>query len=171
MKYIATFVALLIGALMATSPAYAYTTTGQTAFTVDGKMGVYVIDFAFGHEKYDVHIPVAAKNTDTTDAHAISYRLLTRENVPSTEASFGIVLSSAKIVNGEYVIEKGVRMPMRLLIITTGERKNEDLRAQVTHLPFSFDGKKQLSLNPTELQYYTTGYVTFGTKASVVIGK
>lgn len=158
MKYIVTFFSIMVAAIIA-HPAHAYTTTGQTAFTVNGTVGVYVIDFAFGHEKYAIHIPVAAQRTDTPTADALAYNVLNANGTPFTGNTVGIVLSSAEVVDGEYVIPKGTRASLRLLVLTiNGAGDAGNFRTQVTHLPFSFDGKQELSLNPSELTYYTTGY-------------
>lgn len=156
-------------ALSLPSTTEAYFMTHQDAFTVDTSTGVFVIDFAFGHEKHDVHIPVAALRTTNHSNHALSFDVVNDKGTSGISSAIGIVLSDAKLVNGEYVVPKGVNQSFRLLVLYPKSANDTDaqFRAVVTHLPFSFDGTKDLQLNQSELRYYTTDLVSLSTYAKI----
>jgi hypothetical protein len=170
MKYLATvWVSALVIALAIPTLSHAYFTTNQEAFTVNGSVGVFVIDFSFGHERHEVHIPVSAKRDSVHTPAAMAYDVVDANGVSGRGSSVGIVLSDAKIKNGEYVVPKGVSESFRLLVLyTKGASDTETaFRTQVTHLPFSFNGTTNLQLNPSELQYYTTKLVPMSTHATI----
>jgi hypothetical protein len=160
-RYIfALFVCALF--MIETSTTQAYFTTAQEAFTVDGKTAVFVIDYAFGHEDYDILMPMRAFTTKMSGADALTYKITTLDGDPARGKAYGIVLSDAKLVKGMYLAEKGFRSTFRLLVIyTRGENEvGTSFRAQITKLPFTFKGVRELGLNPSELEKYVTPYVT-----------
>ncbi len=156
-RYLFTlFVGLL--AFGGATDALAYNTTHQESFTVDGKTVVYVIDYSFGHEKYNLTMPMHAVNSNTTATNTLSYEIRTHDDAQGNGKAVGIVLSKAQLKNGVYTTKKGVLTDFRLLVLYTiapGE-KVEDFRMNVTHLPFAFKGVQDLELNASELRAYTT---------------
>ena len=74
-----------------------------------------------------------------------------------------MVLSTAKL-NAEkmYVTQKNIGKKFTLAVFFTPEpyELEKKYRLQVNHLPFYFDGAQQLQLNPSELVYYTTKYIS-----------
>ncbi len=157
-KYI--FVVLLL--LGYTHSADAYLTTSQNAFTVDNRSAIFTIDFTFGHETRDIFIPLPALlNGEGTNPNALGFAVLDEDgkSVPSTAA--GIVLGGVPLKNGFYVIPKGKAATFTLLmIVKSGTTTETELHAQVTSLPFNFNGTSKQALNPSELQYYKTPNIT-----------
>ncbi len=143
------------------TPANAYFTTGQESFTVDGKTNIYTIDFEFGHAKHDIYIPVHANNTHDAKTNALSYALHDTDGKTLNSNTVAIVLSSAPVQDGMYFVKKGTKRSFTLLVIETPgtASAHNGSKLQVTHLPFNFDGKQQLQLNPSELKYYVTNSV------------
>lgn len=142
------------------TPTLAYTTTGTVGFTHNNKTLFNAISFSFGHEKHAVHIPITAR-TDAKSRDALTYEILDADGGAAAGTPLGIVLSNAKVKGGEYVIPKGKSASFTLLtFFTPTSTSTEAYRTQVTNLPFTFDGKQELQLNPSELQYYTTKPVT-----------
>ncbi len=163
-RYLFTlFVGLL--AFSGATDARAYNTTHQESFTVDGKTVVYVIDYAFGHEKYNLTLPMHAVHTHTTATDTLGYEVRTKDGVQGKGKAVGIVLSKAQLGNGVYTTKKGILTDFRLLVLYTiapGE-KVEDFSMNVTHLPFAFKGVQDLELNASELRAYTTAKNQEGT--------
>ena len=159
MKHITTFI-FVVFLLLGTIPTNtdAYFTTGQNAFTVDNKTGVFTIDFAFGHKNYDVYIPVLAIHNGNPSENQLSYALQGNDNETAKGSSVGIVLSDAPVKNGMYVIPKGKSATLKLLVLFTKDTAFSvgTYTLAVTHLPFSFNKTQQLKLNPSELKYYIT---------------
>jgi hypothetical protein len=151
-------------ALFISSPSIseAYYTTAQEGFSVDGKTAVFVIDYAFGHENYDILMPLHAFTSKMENTDALTYKIETIDGDPATGKSYGIVLSDAKQENGMYRAPKGYRSTFRLLVLyTRGENEvGQSFRAHVTKLPFTFTGVRTLGLNESELEKYVTPYVT-----------
>jgi hypothetical protein len=158
MKYLpVALIAFVVASVITTAHSVeAYQTTGQEAFTVDEHTGVYVINFAFGHGKYDISIPVhAGRSTEKSDT-SVSYDVLSNTEETSG-SSTGIILSDAPLRDGMYVVPKGKMMNFTLLVFYTPKSTvATEYHLAVTHLPFSFNGTQQLRLNPSELKYYQT---------------
>ncbi len=170
MKYFVTvWACALVVAFAIPTTSHAYFTTNQDAFTVNGTVGVFVIDFSFGHEKHEVHIPVSAQRDSTHTSGALAYEVMDADGVSGRGSSVGIVLSDAEIVNGEYIIPKGVSQSFRLLALYSKAPADKEtgFRTTVTHLPFSFNGTRSLQLNPSELQYYATKLVSLSAYAKI----
>ncbi len=139
----------------------AYFTTDQDAFTVNGKTGIYTIEFKFGHSKHDVYIPVKAIQGGDPVRNALSYELIGKDNGLAKGTAVGIVLSSLPLEDGMYRIPKGKAARFTLLVIYTAQNNEDaDFRAHVTSLPFMFGTDLKLQLNPSELKYYTTEYLS-----------
>ncbi len=138
--------------------ASAYFTTGQEAFTVDNKMAVFTIDFSFGHKNHDVSIPVRAVFSElTTRNNELSFVVRDKNDDLAPGMVEAIVLSDIPVSKGFYVIPKGKSATFTLLVIYKPTSTTTDsYTMQVTGLPFRFDTDKELSLNPSELQYYKT---------------
>lgn len=134
-----------------------YFATKQTAFTADGRMGVFIINFSFGHQNHEMTIPVRATNVGTSTS-AITYSILNSTQNIVSGTTTGIVLGDVAIQNGIYTVPKGSVGKFALLVFYA-RGANEPQGAfhlAVKGLPFTFDGTQQLSLNPSELQYYVT---------------
>jgi len=154
---------VLLFAFLFIPNAEAYETTNQAALkTSNGTTAVYLIAFEFGHEKYDIHIPIAAFVNKKANNESLSYSIIDNEEERAQGVSAGLVLSSAELVDGMYVVPKGKKMKFTLLAFYTPSalETESDFRLQVDYLPFTFDGAQQLKLNEPELKYYTTELLT-----------
>ncbi|MCA9363833.1 hypothetical protein KC727_01280 [Candidatus Kaiserbacteria bacterium] len=164
-KYGIAFLALLLVVLFFDGThADAYYTTNQSAVTLEESVGLYTIDFMFAHEDYDIYIPIiATRAPERVSDTLLSYTVLDRnDTIVEDGASAGIVLSNAKIQNGMYIVPKGTvrRFTLLTLFTPTNTDTPNEFRTHVTHLPFSFDGTRQLQLNQSELVKYTTPLTT-----------
>jgi hypothetical protein len=142
----------------------AYTTTHQDAFSVDGKTGVYVIDYSFGHGKYDLQMPLRAIRGTSTSTEALSYEIVNGDGKPGAGTAVGIVFGEAPIKNGMYIVPKGTFVHFRMIVIYTqgvGEA-SDTFYTQVTNLPFAFHKVQDLSLTPSERASYRTPSITLG---------
>lgn len=163
MKYIFGFALFSVAILLVPQVGFAYFTTDQEAFTVNGKVGIYTIDFAFGHEKHEIRIPVRAVRGGLSEHSSVRYELSNGTESVMGGTAVGIVLSDARIEDGMYVIPKGVSERFTLLVIYTapaGVKSKYELA--VSYLPFTFDRTQQLQLNPSELVYYTSPSLSLG---------
>ena len=153
------------------TPTYAYFTTNQEEFTVNGKTAIYTIDFAFGHGKYDIAIPVEAQRTSSPTLNALGYEVLDTEGTSGNGTTVGIVLSSAKIVDGMYIVPKGKKVSFTLLTLytRTETEAGKFFKTQVTSLPFAFFGVQNLALNQSELKAYSTKFVPLITVSNIRI--
>lgn len=165
MRFSAFFIFLTLSFLLLATPrAEAYFTTNQKAVAFDGGSALFLIEYAFGVEKYNVHMPILAQDSNEKSSTQVSYAVFdeTGKEVEGTVA--GIVLSSATLdKSGMYIVPKGTAKRFTLAVVFTPsapvptvENTVKKYRLQVTHLPFSFNGTQELQLNPSELQYYTT---------------
>ena len=157
-----SFFGLLFVGLLAAIPAtsHAYKTTDQTAFTLDERTGIYLVEFKLGHQKHDVYVPITATTGNMGDT-TLTYTLYDTDNMSIDGATTGMVISDARIDDGMYKVPAGTKKTFTLFTTFTPEKIETDgqYRLEVTSLPFSFDGTQQLGLNPSELQYYTTDYL------------
>jgi hypothetical protein len=137
----------------------AYFTTAQKEVDLKNGSGLFLIEYAFGMEKKEVSLPIFVSREGEVQKSLVSYEIRNEDNeLVSDGNSFGIVLSGAPIEkNGMYVIPKGEAHKLVLAVFFTPLTSNTDsYRLQVSNLPFLFDGAQELSLNPSELKYYTT---------------
>lgn len=136
---------------------HAYRTTDQNAFTLDGRTGIYTIEYSFGHGHYDVYMPSLAQSRSAVSDTALSYTILDDEDEIAKGTHTALILSNATYQNGMYIVPKGVRARFTLLIVFTpsDDETESHFRAEVTHLPFRLDETHQ-KLNPSELDYYTS---------------
>jgi len=157
-KFLSIFAVLFLLISVHPTSAHAYFTTRQAAVTIDNDTAIFTIDFKFGHASHDIYIPIAALNTPKQSSSALSYQILNSEGEIAKGATTAIVLSTAQVKDGMYVIQKGTAKTFTFLVFFTPDtiKTESTARAQVTNLPFSFDGTKQLALNTSELTYYTT---------------
>lgn len=141
-----------------TQNTHAYFTTAQNAFTANDTMGVYTVDFSFGHEDYDIYIPVHAERGNGQSNESLMYEILDDEKETAHGDAIGIVLGNVPVRDGMYIVPKGYKASFTLLVFfSPNETETEsEFRTQVTYLPFRFDGTRQLQLNPSELVPYTT---------------
>jgi hypothetical protein len=144
--------------------ASAYFTTSQQALKVTDTSALYIIQFEFGHDKHEIHIPILAKNTTEQSRSFLSYGLFddSGNRIPGAETA-GIVISDTPIQGTEYVTPLGKDETFTLLVVANlpdGANANK-VHVGVNYLPFTFDGTLNLQLNPSELQYYATPSLTF----------
>jgi hypothetical protein len=108
-------------------------------------------------------MPVKAANSlsgQSTDALAFS--IVDADGQIAKGKASGMVFSKARLSDeGMYKTNKGVKYPFTLMVVFTPDSSDTSLsyRLQVNHLPFSFGGKQQLQLNPSELAKYTTDFL------------
>lgn len=138
----------------------AYNTTDQKTFELDKGSALFLIDYEFGHKNREVQMPFLTQSTSTTATNTLSYSVLDKDGHEVAGKSSAIILSNTKLgENTMYVVPKGFAKKFTLLVVfTPSASTTPDYRLQVTHLPFNFNGKQQLELNPSELQYYATPY-------------
>jgi hypothetical protein len=163
MKHMILSIAAIILFCISAPTTHAYVTTGQGAFTVDGKTAVYTINFVFGHKNYDVYIPMHAFSGDATSTHTLTYTFKSTADPLLQHKSVGIVLSSAHMQDGMYVVKKGTQSTFTLLVLDTPTKHGAgaDSALAVTYLPFTFNRIQQLQLNPSELEHYVTPAVHY----------
>lgn len=156
-----TFIGAL-ALLMTLYPASAdaYTTTGQRVQKINETTAIFFINYAFGHENYDLYLPILAKRDQEhgTETKTIGFEVLA-ESEERTEIGTvqALALSKASIENGMYKVPKGHKLPFTFAaILTTDEGAIEtDYAVRITDLPF-FMGAESERLNPSELAYYIT---------------
>ncbi len=138
----------------------AYFTTDQKTFELDKGSALFLIDYEFGHKNREVQMPFLTKSTSTTATNTLSYSVLNKDGHEVAGKFSAIILSNTKLgENTMYVVPKGFAKKFTLIVVfTPSASTTPDYHLQVTHLPFNFDGKQQLELNPSELQYYVTPY-------------
>jgi hypothetical protein len=154
---------LLFCALGTYTPiAHGYFTTAQHAYSPTGEVALFVIDFTFGHAKYDMALPMeAVKTFNTKSTTTLQFEILTSENTRASGTALAYILSDADQENGMYVVKKGTKENFRLVALytRTKDEAGDLFRAQVTQLPVSLVGFEDLKLNPKELIHYTTNFI------------
>ncbi len=141
------------------TPSQAYFTTNQSTRQLENGTNLFLIEYRFGMEKYDVYLPIHAKQGTETKNDAVSFEIYNEKNEVVQGNTTAIVLSDTAInTNGMYRINKGDSKKLTLAVFFTPASPDADTSysLQVTHLPFNFNGTQQLQLNPSELKYYTT---------------
>lgn len=149
----------------------AYFTTKQQVIKINENTALFAIDYRFGVKNYDMKLPIGAiRELESGDASPyVGYQLLNSKAVTEVGESYGVVVSSAKIVDNAYFIPKGHSATFTLYVLAKlpkndkGESKKSRLSLQISSLPFVMtDEQTKLSghLNPSELQYYVTDAVT-----------
>ncbi len=141
-----------------THKADAYLTTGQEAIAIDSHSGLFSIDYEFGHESHEMHLPIFANLGGEQQTSRLTYQIIDETGREVSGKTAGIVFSNAPLGKSMYEISKGVAKKFSLVVVFTPSENTSGhtYRLQVTNLPFSFDGSQQLQLNPSELKYYTT---------------
>lgn len=162
---VGVFLGLLLTVLISLpSVASAYFTTSQKALPLeDGSSALFLIEYRFGTNKHDVHMPILTEVGTERKTGFVSYEIIDGNGNPVRGTMKGIVLSSTPIKERMYVIPKGLGKNFTLVVVFTPEPAvptvsslPKSYRLQVTQLPFSFNGTQELQLNPSELKYYTT---------------
>jgi hypothetical protein len=151
--------ALIFTFLIGPTQTHAYLTTGQQAFTVNGETAVFLIDFTFGHGKYDLELPLRAqRSSSAASTSTLQFDVLNADNEPGKGTALGIVLGDTRHTSSLYTIPRGKKENLRLLVLytRTPDEDGMSFRTQVTELPFSFKGVQSLQLNPSELTHYVT---------------
>jgi hypothetical protein len=133
-------------------------TTDTNQFSVDGNVGVFTIDYRFGHEKHDLTMPLRAVRKESDDATALTYDVVDGEGRSGKGKAYAVILSDAPLKNNHYMTLKGFAHTFRLLVLYERDPSEANMffRAQVTALPFAFTNVQNLSLNDSELRKYTT---------------
>lgn len=157
-KFIFFLLLLFVSFLGFTQNSHAYFTTAQREVDLGNGTGLFLIDYSFGTEKYEVLLPIIANNANKKATSTVEFSMLNKNNAIATGKISSIVLSHADTTEkGFYRTKKGIGEKFTLVVFFTPDTPNmSEYRLQVTSLPFNFDGKQQLQLNPSELQYYTT---------------
>lgn len=154
------YVALFCACILFVFPfqTEAYETTNQRSIPLTDSSALFVIDFSFGHERYDVYVPFLTTYGEQQKNNSLSYSIQNNEGEDVIGSATGVVLSSANIVNGMYRIPKGVKQHFSLVVLV--QLDENDIGAEywtkVHHLPFTFSTTQQLGLNPSELTAYKT---------------
>ena len=143
--------------------AEAYTLQSHDEIRI-GNSVLFLLNFGFGHEKHTIEIPALADSDDTHTRNALSYRVVNEDNDVAIGTAHGIVLSATGIgKDGMYSSEKNEGVLYTLAVLFTPEEiktTDESYRVMVTHLPFTFDRTIQLQLNPSELTYYVSDFIS-----------
>ena len=146
-----------------TQSTHAYFTTNQSAIVLSNHTVLFLIDYSFGTNKYEVTLPVRAQNSTVKQNDTVSFSILDKDNKTVAGKTTSIVLSKATLnAQKMYTVPKKVGEKFTLAVFFTPEpyELEKEYRLQVTHLPFMFDGAQQLQLNPSELTYYTTKLIS-----------
>lgn len=138
--------------------SHAYFTTAQKEINLGNGTGLFLIDYSFGMAKHEVLLPMVALQTAREATNTVGFSIINKDGQEVQGKISAIVLSHAKITeDGLYKTTKGAGQKFTLAVFFTPEVQNvNEYRLQVTNLPFNFDRKQQLQLNPSELTYYTT---------------
>ncbi len=156
------FAVVLFVSFIASTQAQAYFTTNQRAIDLGDGSALFLIDFSFGMKNHEVQIPIFAGDSTESNSTSLSYTIFDEDDNAATGTVSAIVLSSTHI-NSEkmYVVPKNQLGKFTLMAVFTPTvtTKVNEYRLQVTNLPFNFDGTQHLTLNPSELKYYTTGLI------------
>ncbi|MFZ2253503.1 MAG: hypothetical protein WAW13_05060 [Minisyncoccia bacterium] len=146
-----------------TQSTHAYFTTNQSAMVLNDHTILFLIDYTFGTPTHEVTLPVKALNSTEKQNDAVSFSVLDKDNAIIAGKTTSIVLSNAALnAQRMYVTPKSVGKKFTLAVFFTPEsyELHKEYRLQVNHLPFNFDGTQQLQLNPSELVYYTTKFIS-----------
>ena len=155
---------ILVSFILFTPTTHAYFTTKQEAIALDNHSALFMIDYSFGVEKHELHLPFKTNTGTDKISSELSYTILDENNTSVLGKAVGLVLSPALLnTEGMYTVPKNTAKKFSLFVVFIPKIPVEGMqyRLQVTHLPFDFDGTQQLELNPSELKYYTTELTSF----------
>ena len=180
-RYISPLAMLVLSVLCIPQMSHAYFTTNQSAVRINEHTALYAIEYAFGLIKQDIYMPVVSTRTanETPVPKTAGYSIVEDDaGVIHNGTTYGMVVSSAPIVDSMYKIEKGKAQKMTLYIIytTSSTTPEMDYKLQMDSLPFYVDVEgtgditklQTRQLNPSELQYYVTRNVELNSKAATV---
>ncbi len=137
----------------------AYFTTSQKTIELDNGAALFLVDYEFGHKNHEIQMPFKIINADSKATDTLSFAIVDKDNGKIPGKASAIIVSNTPLKKGLYSIPAGLQKKFTLIVVfTPSASTTEDYRLQVTNLPFNFDGKQQLQLNPSELKYYTTPY-------------
>ncbi len=160
-RYLFSLFVFVVPFFWHTHTVEAYFTTRQSVVPLDSGASLFLIEYAFGTNRYLIDMPVLATNTPMRTEHSLSYAILDKDDMPVSGKASGIVLSNASMTEGPtYKVPKGATRTFTLIAVFIPEDPEDvrDHRLQVTHLPFLLDALNEQKLNPSELKYYTTPY-------------
>lgn len=157
----------LVAALFACAPhaVLGYFTTGQSALKINDQVALYALEYTFGLEDHDIYMPIVSTRglSHESDAPQVGFTLREDgEEAVTHGTAAGLVLSGAPIVDGMYKIAKDTAQKMTLFVVfaTEADTLEADYALQIDRLPYYVDKGddelQELSLNPSELQYYIT---------------
>lgn len=157
-KFILFFVLLFVSFLGFTHTSNAYFTTAQKEIALGDGSVLFLIDYSFGMAKHEVLLPIKASSAENKATNTVEFSIVNADGKSVKGTTSSVVLSHVKITDdGFYRTKKGSTGKFTLAVFFRPEVSGvNEYRLQVTSLPFNFDGKQQLQLNPSELKYYTT---------------
>jgi len=168
LKYSLSIVSGLFLFLLLPGSSQAYFTTNQAVYELNDTTVLYTIDFEFGSDLYEIHMPIMAVEKALFDAaaSAAGYALVDAEEDVVTAPAHGMVLSTAAIEGLSYVIPRGESRTFTLAVLADLSLvENTDLALQVTALPFTLTpksgGTSANHLNESELVKYRTPAASF----------
>jgi hypothetical protein len=107
---------LFVAVLIIPQTSHAYGLERGTAVRLNDHMLLYLISFEFGHKKYDYRVPITAVRGASEGS--VGYDIVTdtglRTSVGKTSA---VVLSSAKVKDGMYVVPKRTKATFTLVTV------------------------------------------------------
>lgn len=145
----------------------AYLTTEQTATKLDADTFLFTVTYRFGFLNRELRMPVGAVRgpASATTPYA-GYVIQDGDRVVTTGDAYSIVLSDAKLVDGEYYLPTGKATTFTLVTVLNltpdmlAKADNEaKLSLQMTSLPFTMvkEGKAfPARVDPLELKNYVT---------------
>lgn len=150
---------------------FAYFTTGSNSFSVNGVVAVFTIDYAFGHKKYGLTMPLVAERQSSSNESALLYDVVTEDGVSGKGRAYAVILSDSSITDETYRIEKGKSASFRLLTLyeRTPEEAGKTFTLRVTRLPFAFTDVQNLGLTTPELSKYVTDPLTLLVSGSLKV--
>jgi hypothetical protein len=162
MKIISPALFLFLALVILPLPSSAYFTTAQHALIANDTTALFLIEFTFGHGKYDVSIPIRALRGVQNAVGTVRFEVVDDEKENAQGTVNSVILSRASVREGMYVIPRGETATFTLVVFYTRapEETERTFKAQVTHLPFVFGSSQRLSLNPSELESYRTQFIT-----------
>lgn len=144
----------------------AFAPESATASRLSDDVLMYTLTYELGYDKYELRTPVAAKHDEVMlgVSRETTFAFLDRGKDPvALGSSAGVVLSTAKIEAGQYVVPKGERATFTLLaLVTLPHRVTENLDPilTITSLPFILTSDEgvilERGLNASELVRYRT---------------
>ena len=139
----------------------AYFTTAQHAHQLSENSVLFLIEYRFGINQFDLYMPVFGERNLPFGAEtdALGYVILEDGTATDVGAAEGIVLSNTEREGAFYKIPKGTaaKMTFALLFTIPEDALEADYQLQIQELPFyTGDDRMYRKLMPSELQHYIT---------------